>query len=156
MYRKAHLGRAVGEPQPRRPLLRVVLLVFDLPAAPFQRGRRLALHRLGESLDRQAKAQHALGELLRIGRAILARLRGPEQHRVPLAHDLRYALAGGRADQQLVAAVRMPPGEVAGKRFLAGARRDAPGERKLERAFGWLYFDLSTRGKKRREKQRYL
>src|SRR6185436_16564278 len=148
---EAHFSPGVGEPQPRGPALLVELLIFDLPATPFERGRGLALHGLGQSLDRQAEAEHPLGERLGIRGAVFARLGSLQHHRVTLANDLRHALAGGGRDQHLVAVVRVTPGDVAGECIFTGSRRDTAGERKLERTCRRLELDLSARSEKRRE-----
>src|SRR5205085_1396973 len=142
-----------------RSALALVLLVLDLPAALLERtelaigrllqaggriGRGLAAHPVGESLERQPKAERALGERLAVGRAKFLAFGGRELHRVALAHDAREALAERRADQHLVARARVAPEDIAGESFRAVARCDAAEKLEIQRG-RWLQFDVSAR-----------
>src|SRR5205085_10381719 len=167
---EAKLDALVGEPHERRALA-LVLLVLDLPAALLERtelaigrllqaggriGRGLAAHPVGESLERQPKAERALGERLAVGRAKFLAFGGRELHRVALAHDAREALAERRADQHLVARARVAPEDIAGESIAAVARCDAA--EKLEvHGRRRLQFDVSARrGEERRGREHAL
>jgi hypothetical protein len=122
---EAHLDARIGEPQPRRPALRRRLLVFDLPAARLERGRRLALHRR-RSPRSAAEAEHALGERLASGARYSRGSAVVSTTASPWRTMLRHALAERGGDQHLVAARARGARHVAGERLLAVARRDAP------------------------------
>ena len=68
---------------------------------------------VGESSERQAIAEHLLGERLGVVRTVDTPVRGHKRDRVALPRDTRNALPEGRGNQHFVVAAGVAPGDVA-------------------------------------------
>src|SRR5450759_944976 len=89
---------------------------------------RAAAHPVGQARERQAPAQHLLGQGLYVARPVHLLVRSGEAHQGIAPDDTRHALAQRSREQQIVACRVMLPGDLAARRLGAVFHRHPAGK----------------------------